>query len=119
VDNTELALRPGMTATAEITVEHVGDVLLVPNAAFRYAPATEDTASSGSGLIGLLLPRPPGGGASSAPPAEGTRTIWLLRDGMPTSVAVEAGPSDGNRTAIVGGDVTEGDVVIVGAKSGS
>ena len=36
VDNSERLLQPGMTATAEITVTHVEDVLLVPNAALRY-----------------------------------------------------------------------------------
>lgn len=31
VDNTDLALRPGMTATAEITVQQVKNAILVPN----------------------------------------------------------------------------------------
>src|SRR5690606_27207126 len=38
VDNDDLLLRPGMTATADIVVESVEDALLVPNAALRYAP---------------------------------------------------------------------------------
>lgn len=38
VDNSGLLLRPGMTATATITVEEAKDALQVPNAALRYAP---------------------------------------------------------------------------------
>ena len=57
VDNSDLVLRPGMTATAEITVEEVKDTLLVPNAALRYAPPVVQQARQRSGgLLGLLLP---------------------------------------------------------------
>ncbi len=40
LDNADLSLRPGMTATAVITVKRVENCLLVPNAALRFAPAT-------------------------------------------------------------------------------
>jgi len=39
VDNTDLALKPGMTATVSIEVEHRDDVLTAPNAALRYVPS--------------------------------------------------------------------------------
>jgi HlyD family secretion protein len=38
VDNADLVLRPGMTATAEIHVMRVPEALLVPNAALRFYP---------------------------------------------------------------------------------
>jgi HlyD family secretion protein len=38
VDNSDLLLRPGMTATAQISVQEVTDALLVPNAALRFTP---------------------------------------------------------------------------------
>ena len=38
VDNTDLKLRPGMTANITITVEHRDKVLKIPNAALRYTP---------------------------------------------------------------------------------
>ncbi len=38
VDNRDLALKPGMTATVTIEVERRGNVLKVPNAALRYVP---------------------------------------------------------------------------------
>ena len=36
VDNSDLSLRPGMTATATITATERNDVLLVPNTALRF-----------------------------------------------------------------------------------
>ncbi|HEU4986329.1 MAG TPA: efflux RND transporter periplasmic adaptor subunit, partial [Rhizobiaceae bacterium] len=38
VDNDDLLLRPGMTATVSIVTRHAEDILLVPNEAFRYSP---------------------------------------------------------------------------------
>jgi HlyD family secretion protein len=38
VDNADLSLRPGMTATATITATERQDVLLVPNTALRFTP---------------------------------------------------------------------------------
>src|SRR5690606_39783140 len=92
VDNADLALRPGMTATATITVAVVADALQVPNAALRYAPpqAAGDSGGGGSGLLGLIMPRRPG--ANGAGTASG-RAVWVLRDGTPEKVAVETGRS--------------------------
>jgi HlyD family secretion protein len=42
VNNSDLALRPGMTATADIVVEMVKNVLLVPGAALRFAPPVQE-----------------------------------------------------------------------------
>lgn len=55
VDNEELLLRPGMTATANIIVEEIKDALLVPNSALRYTPPRE-SASRGGGLMSLFRP---------------------------------------------------------------
>lgn len=49
VDNTNLALRPGMTASATITTTERKSVLLVPNAALRFKPPQ----TSKNGLIYL------------------------------------------------------------------
>jgi HlyD family secretion protein len=38
VDNTDLALKPGMTATVSIEVAHLENVLTAPSAALRYVP---------------------------------------------------------------------------------
>ena len=44
VDNSDLSLRPGMTATATITATQRNDVLLVPNSALRFEPTATGAA---------------------------------------------------------------------------
>jgi HlyD family secretion protein len=111
VENKDMALRPGMTATAEIIVASVEDALLVPNAALRYAPpqASVATGSSGNGLLGMIMPsRPASSGAGTAAP----KTVWVMRGGAALEISVEAGDSDGTVTTILSGDLAEGDQVI-------
>ena len=116
IDNAELLLRPGMTATAEIIVAQVDDALLVPNAALRFTPPpVAEDAKSGGGLLGLLIPRRPGAAAPGAAPkidAEGWRTIWSARDGETAPIKLRVGASDGLRTEILDGPLAPGDRVI-------
>jgi HlyD family secretion protein len=128
VDNTDLLLRPGMTATAEITVDHVTDALLVPNAALRYTPPAAPAAGAqrqrSGGLLGLLLPSgPPGGGRvrTTVTPIGDTseRTLYVLRNNAPVAVHVKTGVTDGTHTAIISGDIKEGDRVITGSRAAS
>jgi HlyD family secretion protein len=44
VDNADLALKPGMTATVDIEVAHRDGVLIVPNAATRFVPPLPEEA---------------------------------------------------------------------------
>lgn len=118
VDNSDLSLRPGMTATAEITVQTLDEALLVPNAALRFSPPRErrDTGSS-RGLVGMLLPHRPrrnrGREDSEAKGSARRQQIWTLRDGRLRSVPVTLGPTDGSVTAITGGAVEPGMTVVV------
>lgn len=113
IDNADRRLRPGMTATADITVAELDDALLVPNAALRFAPpqSAQDGDRSGSGLLGLIMPDQP------QPELRGDAAdqnhVWVLRDGTAVEVPVTAGRSDGRRTAILEGDLSAGDQVIV------
>jgi HlyD family secretion protein len=111
VDNSDMALRPGMTVTADIVVSAVEAALVVPNAALRYSPpqTVEANGASGSGLVGMIMPgRPSGDGATDT----SGRSVWVLRDGVPTEIAVQTGESDGSFTTVLSGDLTEGDRVI-------
>ena len=58
VVNDDLALRPGMTATARITTANRENVLLVPNSALRFTPPAAAPEPSG-GIVSKLMPRPP------------------------------------------------------------
>jgi HlyD family secretion protein len=118
IDNSELLLRPGMTATADIKVTEVKDALLIPNASLRYAPPAADTTSSRS-LLSRLLPGPPA--FRAATPSEETghsRTVWILRNGEPAQVNIVIGSSDGKRTEVQSGDMQAGQTVIVDQTTG-
>ncbi|MFT4151010.1 MAG: efflux RND transporter periplasmic adaptor subunit [Paracoccaceae bacterium] len=121
VDNQDLLLRPGMTATAVIRVTELHDVLLVPNAALRYAPPRQQEARSrtaSGGLAGLIMPRrPPGGGDQQGTATRGK--LWVLRDGAPVQVDARTGETDGRFSALVSGDLAEGDRIITGQSTGT
>ena len=125
VDNADLLLRPGMTATAEITVDEISDTLLAPNAGLRYTPpAPVETRQRSGGLIGLIMPGRPGGArvrTTVTPSAaeRNERTVWVLRGGVPEAVTVTTGATDGRHTAILSGDLKEGDQLIVATRTAS
>ncbi|MCB1961465.1 MAG: efflux RND transporter periplasmic adaptor subunit [Rhodocyclaceae bacterium] len=114
VDNDDLSLRPGMTATAEIVTVTRRDALLVPNAALRFTPPTAGAAPSTS-FVSRLMPRPPRSATTkTVKPASGStaRQVWILRDNQPVAVAVTIGVSDGRMTEVVTGELQAGDAVI-------
>lgn len=116
VDNPDGYLRPGMTATATITVAKATGALTVANAALRYAPPVAATSgSSGSGLLGLIMPSR---NRNTAATGDGTG-IWVLRDGAPVKVAVQRGETNGRRTVVTSDDLAEGDLAITEQSSGN
>jgi len=126
VDNTDMSLRPGMTATASIIADQRNDVLLVPNTSLRYTPTTApaNQPAAKSAVMSSLTPRMPGSGGNRRSAAAGASTaaakqVWVLPpdgDGKPVAVAVTPGISDGHMTEITGGDLQAGMLVITGQK---
>lgn len=116
VDNTELLLRPGMTATAQIIVQKVPDTLAVPNAALRYQPP-QPRAETGFDLTRIFFPRPRGRGAPKRDTPANERNIYILKDGKPQQVSVTTGVTDGKLTQIIEGDLKDGDPVITTSRS--
>jgi HlyD family secretion protein len=89
VNNTDLALKPGLTAATRIIIDERTDALRVPNQALRYVP---------------------GGRPVRSP--ERAR-VWSLRDDEPMRVRVETGIDDESYTEIVKGDLKARDKVII------
>ncbi len=114
VNNSDLSLRPGMTASATITAVERQNVLLVPNTALRFSPAqAPGAAKAGGGIMSSLLPRMPrGAGRKTAGGAGQSKQVWVLRDGVAVAVSVTPGISDGRMTEITGGDLQPGMLVI-------
>ena len=122
VDNADLSLRPGMTATATITATQRTDVLLVPNTSLRFTPTAAATpAAAKGGVMASLTPRMPGRTRQSAASGASTalaKQVWVLpKDGVPVAVKVTPGISDGHMTEITGGDLTAGMLVITDQKT--
>ncbi len=114
VNNDDLALRPGMTATASIVTAERTDVLLVPNAALRFTPPTTNGAPNRS-LVSRLVPMPPSN-ATKRPAATAEKgdeaRVWVLGEQGPQAVAVKTGVSNGRQSEILGGDLKAGMAVI-------
>ncbi|MBS1198272.1 MAG: Secretion protein HlyD [Proteobacteria bacterium] len=113
VENKELLLRPGMTATASIVTAQRENVLLVPNAALRFSPQKLEEGKPGGGLVSSLIPRPPPENKRTSAPASGSQPqVWILGKNGPQVVSVRTGVSDGRFTEVLGGDLKAGTAVI-------
>lgn len=92
VDNSDLRLKPGMTANVSVIVARDKDVLRVPNAALRFRYTEKQIAEA-------PVQRGPG--------------LWVLENGKPKRLKVSFGISDGSYTEVTSGDLREGQDVIV------
>jgi HlyD family secretion protein len=110
VDNSELLLRPGMTATAEIVTTDIENAVLVPNAALRFtpegvqlpgAPAANQQRSPLSALMPQMRRRPGGFGGQQNGGARRLSRAWILEDGEPALVMFRAGATDGRMTQVL------------------
>ncbi|MCO5065447.1 MAG: efflux RND transporter periplasmic adaptor subunit [Rhizobiaceae bacterium] len=111
VDNEELLLRPGMTATVEIVTREADNVLTVPSAAFRFRPPVVEE-SRGWSLEQLFRPPLSRRSRDTRPQrTDGSRPLYILKDGQPQLVYVTPGATDAERTEIVSG-LSAGDPVI-------
>ncbi len=113
VDNHSLALRPGMTATARILVNHERDALMVPNAALRFRPRDTDRSQGGFGMFGG------NGGSSERQTVEigrgASQTLYVLDDrGELTEITVRVGNSDGAWTIVSGEQLRPGMKIVTG-----
>ncbi len=121
VDNTDLSLRPGMTATADIIVKKVKDAILVPNAALRFAPSRQAMARAGRGVFSRLFGRrrhtPPPLGPEEGP-AERKQRVWTIRNRQPVAITITTGATDGMMTVVTGGNIKPGQELIVDTVSG-
>lgn len=124
VDNDDLSLRPGMSASALITAAERRDVVLVPNMALRFTLPEESAGEAASGSSGNLLasltarPRFPVSTTSSRRSNGDSRQVWVLDQGQPRAVPVQTGLSDGRMTEVLGGEIAEGVAVIVDQRDG-
>ncbi|MDR3391590.1 MAG: efflux RND transporter periplasmic adaptor subunit [Sulfuriferula sp.] len=110
VANDDLSLRPGMTATSEITTAHRENVLLVPNAALRFTPPAKAANKDNGSFVSSLMPKAPPAAVKQI--GNGNQQIWILRNGQPVAVPITVGVSNGKQTEISGSGLQQGMQVI-------
>ncbi len=113
VNNEDLALRPGMTATATILTSEEKDVFIVPNAALRFQAVTE--AESGPD-ISLFRSRRDATEQEVTIGRGARQTLYTLdEDGALTEVPVVVGNTDGAWTIVSGETLQTGMPIVTGA----
>lgn len=90
IDNSDMKLKPGMTANVEIITAEEKGVMLVPNQALRFYIDDSDTAKRYK-----------------------DRGVWIIKNGHPERVTVKIGVSDDDNTQILESTLKIGDEVIV------
>ncbi len=96
VANPDLALRPGMTATADITVDVIENAMLVPNGALRFIPPDQED-----------IERPVSEGGVQR------GMVWMQdEEGALQHYEVTLGETDGRLTVVIDGMVEVGQEVI-------
>ncbi|MBM4257766.1 MAG: efflux RND transporter periplasmic adaptor subunit [Deltaproteobacteria bacterium] len=116
VENADLALKPGMTASLSIITAQREDVVKIPQAALRFSPPTQkrDGESSQDGANGA---RPSGQGKRERAPKD-TPQVWVqAAEQKLTPVAVQIGISDETFAELIEGNLKAGDVVVTGVQT--
>lgn len=129
VDNNDLKLMPGMTATVSIEVASKEDVLRVPIQAVRFTPPADVletlAADTSSGERRRAFQRRQEAEGQEAMQSRMMRRseerarIWVLKDGKPIPRFIRRGLQNATHVEVVRGDVNEGDEVIIGVSGGT
>lgn len=140
VDNSDLQLRPGMTANVTFVLAQVANAIKIPNSALRFKPTRDQmvalrgegggrgsgrrnrgSGARGSGSDGSASPFAQSGGSTPSWMGDsGVRVrdfgdkkpVWKLENGKPKMVLVKPGLTDGSTTEMVEGDLQPGDQLI-------
>lgn len=108
VDNSDMKLKPGMTANASIVVAKKDDVLKLPPAALRFKPKTkgDEPKVTSNGASGQ---RPAGAGKTR----EKSQQVYQLVEGKPVAVAVKTGIANNSSIELTESTLKDGDEVII------
>jgi len=118
VDNPELRLKPGMTATVSILVAQRQNVLKIPRAALRFQPQLTPKEREQFIIAFQKQPVPSASDGAGAAPRrawQNTPKVWTLTlAGAPWPIAVRLGITDDQFSELKDGDLEEGQELIIG-----
>jgi HlyD family secretion protein len=118
VNNANMLLRPGMTATADIIVSQLEKVILIPAVALRFSPSVQqnDAAGDGGSLMEKILPHPPSSSSNQQNGEDQSKkqqTVWTLRDGKLAAITITTGATNGIMTQVTAGDIQTGMKLVI------
>lgn len=99
VDNTDLLLRPGMTANVSIITDTLKKVLVIPNAALRFTPPADQDQKKKKRAM---------------EESDKGEHVWILKNKTPTRVKVQIGQTDGVSSVVSASSLKVGDLIITG-----
>lgn len=112
VENSDLKLKPGMTANVSILTAYKDNTLKIPNAAFRFRPDFDKNKDTADILTTYVE------STKNEKRNEGGIYVWVLsKNDKPGAVPIKIGITDGNFTEIIDGNLKEGDQIIMGVAS--
>ena len=117
VNNEELLLRPGMTASAKIVTKESVDKLIVPNGALRFKPKTQNKERKNT--MSLVEPpkRPQGENKAKDLSKKDMSPIFILENNEVKRVMVKVLDTDGKSSTVESKDLKVDDEVIMSQKS--
>mgnify|MGYP000960749022 FL=1 len=116
VQNPQLELRPGMTATATINTAKSENALLVPSTALRFKPVVNNSSQKSS--VGIMMPPHRTRGTKTAKEVslaqyQRTQTVYVVDEkGGAKPVEIVTGLTNGRMTEVISGPLQAGDKVI-------
>lgn len=115
VDNEDLLLKPGMTATAKIITKESKNKLLIPNGALRFKPKMQEQKNGGVNLVGPNMNRPANVARDLS--KKELAPVFILENNQPKRLMVKVLDSDGKLTSIESEELKVNDEVIISQKS--
>lgn len=118
VDNSEMKLKPGMTANVSIVVAEKEDVVKIPPAALRFKPKGGEEKGAAKGESAPAAPSMgkggrEGGGKPGEKKTGGGQIVYTLKEGKPVPLSIKTGIANSSGVELLEGALQEGDEVIV------
>ncbi|NVO00822.1 MAG: efflux RND transporter periplasmic adaptor subunit [Geobacteraceae bacterium] len=117
VDNSELKLKPGMTANVSIVVAKKDDIVKIPLSALRFKPKGGDDKSSKAKPSAPGTQKGSGGREGGGKPGmnkgDSSKIVYILKEEKPTAVSIKTGIANSGSVELLEGALKEGDEVIV------
>jgi HlyD family secretion protein len=109
IDNSDLSLRPGMTATATIVVNRKQGVRLIENTVLEFTPPKIKGSVNKQSLIDSLIPHPPEfDDTKNISSSSMSQQVWTVEGGELKGIDITKGSTNGLVTEITEGDVKAG-----------